>query len=273
MKVGQQSLDPRFNQIPCPVLRTLVKEELIKVGPDGQVDLAELQRALKGVGASQLVSTFLVKGGHDASPVKPELLLNADRKELDIYRLRGSSLDHTGDTQILRNPDRAYSEEQLQAVLALSRDGKTITLEDLALANKLSVDAEPGGLRATVLGMAELAALLLVFGKRNDAGVKALKKEHLVSLYRDNLLPEGFEAGKVGVLDVVGALAKMAFQRMFTIGGRAQAALELATDKPRMLNETGIDGIRLAVCPAQMKASSPPVSQAEVAKLHEQQQS
>lgn len=271
MKVGggQQALDPRFNQIPCPVLRTLVKEDLITVGPQGQVDLEQLQRALRGIGASNLVSKFLAGGGVNASSVPPDLILGSGKKELDIYRLRGSDLDHTGDTRILRDPNRSYSPERLQALLDLSSDGKTITLEDLAASNKRNVAEEPGGLRATVLGMAELSALLLIFGKRNEQGVKALKKEDLVSLFRDNKLPEGFEANKVGVLDVVGALAKMAFQRTFTVGGRALQGLDNATGVQGNLQKTGADGLRLALCPAMngsMKGGA--VSEAEIAQLH-----
>lgn len=267
--VGGNTLDPRFNQIPCPVLRTLVKEDAVKVGPQGQVDLDELKKALRGIGANDMVANILVKGGHGASPVKPELLRDASRPELDFYRLRGSSLDHAGDTRILRDPSKTFSPERLDALLALSSDGKTLSLADLALANKINVADEKGGVRDAVFGMAELGALLLVFGTRREDGVKALKKEDVVTLFRDNKLPEGFQAGDVGVMDVVGALAKMSFFRVFTTGGRALAGLEHATDKPRMLDQTSLEGLRTALCPAGMRPkASPAVSQAEVAQLH-----
>lgn len=269
MKVQGGALDPRFNQIPCPVLRTLVKEDLITVGPEGQVDLDQLKRAFKGLGVNDLVSNILASGGHGASPVKPELLMNAGRKELDIYRLRGSSLDHAGDTRILRDPGKPYSQERLDALLSLSSDGKTLTLADLAAANKQNVRDENGGFRDAAFGLAELGALLLVFGKRRDDGVKALKLEDVATLFRDHKIPEGFTPGDVGVLDVVGAVAKMTYHRIFTVSGRSQAGLDLATDKPRALEQSSLDGLRLALCPAGMK-SSPAVSQTEVASLHSQ---
>jgi hypothetical protein len=268
--VGGSALDPRFHQIPCPVLRTLVMEDAVQVGPDGQVDLDALKKALRGIGANELVATILARGGHGAVPVKPELLRDASRPELDFYRLRGSSLDHAGDTQILRDPSRAFSPERLDALLALSSDGATLTLADLAAANKVNVAAEQGGLRDTVFGLAELGALLLIFGKRRDDGVKALKNEDVIALFRDSRLPEGFTPGDVGVLDVVGALAKMAFSRTFNTGSRALSGLELATDKPRMVDQTSLEGLKSALCPAGMRPkASPAVSQGEVAQLHQ----
>ncbi|MBI2372425.1 MAG: hypothetical protein HYV07_00365 [Deltaproteobacteria bacterium] len=270
MKVSTGALDPRFTQIPCPVLRTLVKEDRIQVGPEGQVDLGQLQKALRGIGASDLVSKLLAHGGSNAAPVKPELLRDASRPELDIYRLRGSSLDHAGDTRVLREPAQTFSQARLDALLSLSSDGKTLSVQDLALANKLNTSEEHAGLRATGLGIAELGALLLIFGKRDENGVKRLNKDDVVSLFRDSTLPEGFVPDRVGVLDVVGVMAKMTFHRQFTVGGRAVAGLEAATDKPRMLNETSLEGLRQAMCPAGMRPkASPAVSEAEVVALHQ----
>ncbi|MBI4816579.1 MAG: hypothetical protein HY791_09985 [Deltaproteobacteria bacterium] len=270
MKVTSNGLDPRFHEIPCPVLRTLVKEQAISVGPEGQVDLAQLQKALRGIGVSDLVSKILAHGGSDASPVRPELLRDSGRKELDIYRLRGSSLDHLGDTRILRDPSVPFSQERLDALLSLSTDGKTLTTKDLALANKLNVGTEGGSFRAVGIGLAELGALLLVFGRRNQDGVKALQKDDIVALYRDSKLPDGFEAGNVGLMDVVGTIAKMAFQRTFSVGGRAMAGLEAATGKPRMLNESGVEGLKRGLCPAGMRPDvSAAVSARDIEELHQ----
>ncbi len=153
----------------------------------------------------------------------------------------------------------------------MSKDGKTLTLEDLAAANKRDMRAEDAGLRDVFIGMAELAALLLVFGKRNDDGVKGLRLDDVVSLYRDSKLPEDFKPGNVGLMDVVGAMAKMAFHRQFTVGGRAQAGLDAATDKPKMLTETAFQGIRQATCPAGMRPqASPAVSDRDIAQIHAQ---
>jgi hypothetical protein len=271
MRVQKQAagLDPRFREIPCPVLRTLANEQRIDVGPEGQVDMEQLKKALRGIGASELVSQVLVRGGHSAAPVKPELLRDQGKKELDFFRLRGSTLDHKGDSQVLRDPSTTFSPERLAGLLALSSDGKTLTLADLAAANKRFVAEEDGSLRDTVFGVAELAALLLVFGKRREDGVKALENEDVVSLFRDAKIPAGFEPGDVGLTDVVGAMAKMAFHRMFTTSGRAVAGLELATDKPRLLDQTSAEGLRSALCPAGMRPkASPATSQAEVAQLH-----
>ncbi len=134
MRVQKQAagLDPRFREIPCPVLRTLANEQRIDVGPEGQVDMEQLKKALRGIGASELVSQVLVRGGHSASPVKPELLRDQGRKELDFFRLRGSTLDHKGDSQVLRDPNTTFSPERLAGLLALSSDGKTLTLADLS---------------------------------------------------------------------------------------------------------------------------------------------
>lgn len=259
--------DPRAVGIPCPTLRTLVNEGLLTPDKDGFVKVEQLRSALKSIGVRGAVLEGLAFGArnNEAGSFLKALRTN----EISLYKLQGSDLNHKADTQILRG---GFDQARLDRLLSFSSDGKNITIQDLARAQKGQFEEEPPGGRGAVLGVAELAALLLVFGKENDDGVKALRKEDVVSLYRDAKLPEGFKPSEVGVLELVAAMAKLAYGHKSTTPGRAKAGLDKALGRSEMLDQTSTLGLKNAVCPfagGGAKTKSPPVSAAEVVQLHQ----
>ena len=271
MKVTQPLIQPRLQSIPCPTLRALANEGRIDVGPEGQVDLEQLNRAFKGLGLSNVVTKVLLEGGTGASSVHPTQILGQGKKELDIFRLRGSRLDHSGDTQILRNPENpgGVDEARLEALLSLSSDGKSLTVQDLAVSNRRTTTEEGSGLRDTVIGMAELAALLLVFGKRNEQGTKGLLLEDVRGLYHGRL-PADFQPEPVGLMDVLGATAKLAWHRA-SASGRAQKGADLALDRQGPRSGPAAEGLRRGGGPAGVRTqATPPVSEPELLRMHQQ---
>lgn len=258
--------DPRAESIPCPVLRTLVNEDLLTPDKDGMVDVAQLKRALKEIGISAPVRALLAGGAknNEAGSFLASLRMN----EFSLFKLAGSGLDHKADTQILRG---GFQQDRLDRLLSFSSDGESITIADLARAQKQQLAEEPTGARGTVLGVAELAAVLLVFGRPNDDGVKGLRKQDVVSLYRDAKFPEGWQPQDVGLMELVAAMAKLAYHQKTSTPGRAQAGLDKALGRPEMLEQSAVKGLKNAMCPVGMRPTkaSPPVSTAEVVALHQ----
>lgn len=257
--------DPRAESIPCPVLRTLVNEDKLTPNADGFVKIDQLRSALKDIGIRGAALQGLAFG---AKNVEAGSFLKALRtSEFSLYKLAGSDLDHAADTQVLRG---GFNQERLDRLLAFSSDGENLTLQDLSRAQKEQFQEEAPGGRGAALGVAELAAVLLVFGKKNAAGVKALRNEDVSSLYKDAKLPEGFAPEKVGALELVSATAKLAYHHHFSTPGRAQTGLDKALGRPEMLEQSAAQGLKNALCPAGMRPATetPPVSTAEVVALH-----
>ncbi len=259
--------DPRAATIPCPVLRTLVGENKLTPDKDGMVDVAQLKSALKGLGLSFAARTGLAFGAKQNEAGSALRALTTS--EFSLYKLAGSDLDHAGDTQILRG---GFNEARLDRLLAFSGDGKSISVQDLARAQKEQLAQEKTGARGVVLGVAELAAVLMVFGKPDQDGVKSLLKEDVVSLFRDAKLPKGFEPSKVGLMELVGTMSALAYHQHFSTPGRAEAGLNKALGRSEMLDQSSVLGLKSAMCPVGMKprTATPPVSTDEVAALHRQ---
>lgn len=257
--------DPRAETIPCPVLRTLVNADMLTPDADGFVKIDQLKEALQGIGIRGAALQGLLFGARN---VEAGAFLKALRTDaFSLYKLKGSDLDHKADTQILRD---GFSQARLDRLLSFSGDGATLSVADLARAQKEQFAEEPPGGRGAVLGVAELAAVLLVFGKRDEDGVKRLRKEDVVSLFRDAKIPDGFEPEPVGALELIAAVAKMAYAHKTTTAGRAKAGLDKALGRSEMLDATSAKGLQNAMCPVGMRPSTktPPVSLKEVCDVH-----
>ncbi|HEY1100524.1 MAG TPA: hypothetical protein VGF99_16405, partial [Myxococcota bacterium] len=246
-----------LQQVPCPVLRTLVNEGRITPNASGVVELRQLDGALKSIGLSGLVRKVLV-GGADATRKDHAgaLLKTLSSSQFNILKLNGSSLDHVGDTRILR--DGAPSAERLAWLTSFSRDGKTLTLDDLSAAQKDARQSENAGVKAAALGVAELCALLLVFGTPDSKGKKALGLADLQSLYVDAKFPPGWEVRETNGMDLVVTVAKMAFTQAFTSNGRARLGMDKALERDVALDLSSSKGLQNALCPAGMRPATKP---------------
>ena len=186
--------DERADEIPCPMLRTLINEDILPVAADGTVTTKDLNKALKAVGVKFLPRMGLVFGAKQAAAAGGGLFATLAAREFNIFSLYGSSLDHTGDTQILRG---GFNQEKLDQLLSYSSDGVNISLKDLARAQEDLVAAEPGK-KGQFVGAAELTALLTVFGRNNEEGDKSLRKDEVVTIYKDNRFPKDWKRNPVG---------------------------------------------------------------------------
>lgn len=185
--------DDRADTIPCPVLRTLVNEGYLSVDQNGMVSIWQLRSALKKIGVGFLPRQALALAAKTAEATG--FLSGLAASEFNIYHLAGGSLDHTGDTQILRG---GYQQARMDRLKGYSSDGVTITLSDMARAQKDQVRDEPGEKGHRVGGF-ELTALLTLFGHENADGELYLTLDELVTLYRDNKFPADWDRRGVGI--------------------------------------------------------------------------
>jgi hypothetical protein len=251
--------DARASTIPCPMLSVLVMEDLIKPDRDGNVDLAQLKSAFEKVGFNRLQRVGLAHGGASA-------LEGDSNKAINLFRLMGSSLDHKGSLGPLQNG--GFNKQLLDDLKACSKDGKTLTLEDLSTAQELRMRAEGGGTRDKIIGRAEISALLLVFGKPNADGQKAISLKDITTIFQDNRLPADFKKQDVSTLRLVWNMAQMAFMQHTTAAGRADAGLKNALDTPRALDASSMKGLG-AMCPAGMRPKGGVgINPAELSTLH-----
>lgn len=197
--------DERAAVIPCPFWRTAINENMVTVAPDGTVSMDDVGKLLKTAGVGFGLRNAALLGikkvaaemaGSQGGLAGFWATLQADR--LNVLDLPKSSLMHTGDSGILRD---GFHAEKLEELLSFSSDGKTVSLQDLAEANKHQVANDPGesGHR---FGVAEYSIILEVFGRSNEDGDKFLTKDDLVRLFRDNKLPEGWQKDSVGFVDL-----------------------------------------------------------------------
>lgn len=184
--------DDRADSIPCPVLKTLVNEGYLTPDAEGKVSIWQLRGALKKIGVGFLPRQALALAAKTAEATG--FLSGLAASELNLYHLQGGSLDHTGDTQILR---AGYQEDRMQRLLGYSSDGTTVTLSDLARAQKDQIRDEPGE-KGRIVGGFELTALVTLFGHENADGELYLTKDELVTLYRDNEFPKDWQRRGVG---------------------------------------------------------------------------
>jgi hypothetical protein len=179
----------------CPILKTGVREGRIKVDEDGNATGLNgfLQEDLKIAWGLRQV---FVKGGKSATDSK-----DAPGDTINLRNLRGSSLDHTADSQILRD---GFSQERLDWALSFSSDGERLTLADLGEFQQHLLREEPG-LKGKFVGGMEFAAVVSVFGRSDGQGRRFIKNDDFVSLFRENKFPEGWDSAaqdKTGFWDV-----------------------------------------------------------------------
>lgn len=240
--------------IPCPVIRTLINEELITPDKDGLVNTDQLNEALKTIGVGLVPRMGLIAGVPKVEQNRGLLsrLFGGGDQYMNVYDLFNGPIDHKADTQTLRG---GFNQERFDLLKSFSSDGQSLSLKDLAKAQSHYLQEEPGT-RGKIIGSAELTALLQVFGKPNASGDRALSFDALESLFKENKLPEGFDAPNVGMLKLLGGMASMAFSRSATTAtGRSHMGLSKALGNAENVDQSAIKGLGGALCPVGMQPS------------------
>lgn len=254
--------DEKANGLPCPMLSTLVTEGMITPDENGEVSLDQLKGALQAVGLSTLTQKLLAHGGAKATD-------SLERGVLNLLKLETSNLEHEGSLGPLQ--DGGFRSELLEQLKSFSKDGETLTLDDVATAQKVRFEQDDAGVRAQALGIAELSAIFLVLGRPNGDGVKSLKLSDVDRLYRENKLPEDFQPERVGLLSVGWNAMKLAWkQNIGAAGARAEKGLREALGERGPMDATSMLGLG-AMCPAGMRSNAGGVgaTPGDVAQLHE----
>jgi hypothetical protein len=223
-------------EVPCPVIATLAKQGFFPLSPDGEVKLDDLRKALEQLGVSAPARKVLVDG---AARSEKQRLKDAGEvvlavNTINLKKLQEGPLMHSGDLGIRRG---GFKPERLEWLLSFSKDGKSLSLEDLAEANQAAVRADPG-LQGHLLGMAELAALFHLFGTRDERGVKVMSKQALTQLFETNELPAPAGSGRVGLLGV--RQGPRQGQRGRPIGGLGAAPGDLSGGLPQSAVAGGV---------------------------------
>ena len=220
---GDFSLD----EVMCPVLKTGVREGRISVDSEGNASGldAYLRDDLK---VGWALRQLFVKGGKRATDRS-----GAEGDTINLRNLRGSSLDHAADSQILRD---GFSQERLDLALSFSADDQRLTLADLGRFQQHLLGEEPG-LKGKMVGGMEFAAVVSVFGRTDASGQRYISKEDFITLFRDNRFPPDWHSRAV---DTTG---------FWDVGA---AAVEFFSDHPgeaQALAQTQTRPAATGVCP------------------------
>ena len=197
--------DPRASGLPCPVLSTLVNEDLLVPDENGEVTVTACKRALARIGVSPALQVALTRLGSDATGT-------TGRGVIRLLDLEGSALDHKGSLGPLQ--DGGFNQVFLDRLKSYSRDGKVLTIDDIAAAQRARQDEDNTDPAGRAIGYAEVAGLLLVFGQKTSSGKLALSLDALDCLFKRNLLPKGFKPHRVGPLMVAATATQLAMKQM-----------------------------------------------------------
>jgi hypothetical protein len=250
----------QLESIPCPVLHSLEKNGFLTADENGIVDLADLKVALSRIGLEGIALDGLVgaAGGATKESVA-KLLGDSAVGKFNILALRGSNLDHAGDTRILRN---GFDQERFNAVAAFATDGR-LSLADLARAQKISRTEEPATLRDKVIGVSEITALVRVFGTKDQNGKQSISVQALEEMYKEGSFPAEWLAqlvqdpklgavnpNKASSLSLFASMAEMALRQIGMPSGVARLGMDLSTGKDPLVNVTSATGLQKGFCPA-----------------------
>jgi len=256
----------KLAQIPCPNLRTLVNEGWLTPDANGLVDLKQLEGALARQGIEGSPKKILVDGAQKvtADSVAKQFGDMATGK-FNILKLVGSSLDHAGDTRILRG---GFNPERMEWLLGFANSDGRIGLKEAAKAQKVARNEEPSTLRDKSLGVAELTALVKVYGTPDKNGEKTISIDGVRNLYQSSKFPDEWRAQleqtekagavnpqKTGLFRLLGGVIEMAFRQIGTASGRAMDGLNLSLGRDRQVDQSSAIGLGNGMCPA-----GPPVA-------------
>jgi hypothetical protein len=256
-RVSQEKLA----QIPCPNLRTLVNEGWLTPDADGLVELKQLDEALRRLGVAGIAKKTLVDGAQRATKAAVEEQLGAMASgKFNVYKLTGSRLDHAGDTRILRG---GFDKERLDWLLSFANADGRLGIAELARAQKEARNDEPAGLLAKALGVAELVALLRVYGTPDRSGRSSISVDGVRDLYERARFPDEWRARlqqsdgsksvspqRTNLVRLLTGVIGMAFRQIGTTSGRAHLGIDNALGRDGQLNQTSAMGLGQSMCPA-----------------------
>lgn len=261
--------------IPCPNLRTLANEGWLKVDAKGYVDLDHLHTTLGRVGTEGLPQKALVRGAQKATAeyVAKQLDDMATGK-FNIFQLRGSNLDHPGDTRILR---KDFDPDRLDWMLSFANANQRIGNKEMAMIQKIAAQEEPTKLLHRILGVAELGALVAVYGTKDASGYRSISTEGVRSLYGPSRFPEEWKQklvnttegpanpDKVGLFKLLRSLIEIAYRQATTTSGQARMGADLALGRERPLDDASAAGLKTSMCPF---LGAKPASKKETDQIH-----
>jgi hypothetical protein len=237
--------DAKASGLPCPMLSTLVNEGRLTPDKDGRVSVEQMKGALRSVGISPLMQQVLAHGGASASEG------SFFKKTINLLNLENGSLDHKGSLGPLQGG--GFNPEHLARLKSFSTNGTGVTIADLAAVQKLRLAEDGGGLRDKALGIVEIAAFVLIFGRTNAAGDKELSLADLDTIYKDNKLPADFNPKSVNAFNVTWMSMKLAVaQNSSSAAARAEKGLRGALEVPERIDATSMLSIG-QMCPAGMR--------------------
>ncbi len=241
-KFGGES---KASGLPCPMLSTLVNEGRLTPDKDGRVSVEQMKQALRSVGVSPLLQQVLAHGGANASEG------SFFKKTINLLKLENSTLDHKGSLGPLQGG--GFNPEHLARLKSFSSNGTGVTIADLAAVQKMRLAEDGGGFRDKALGIVEIAAFVLIFGRTNAAGDKELSLKDLDTIYKDNKFPADFNAKNVNTFDVAWTSMKLAVaQNSSSAAARAEKGLRGALEMPERIDATSMISIG-QMCPAGMR--------------------
>lgn len=246
-------------KIPCPNLRTLANEGWLKIDKDGYVDLGHLHTVLGRVGTAGLPQKVLVVGAQKATAdYVAKQLGDMATDRFNIFQLRDSNLDHPGDTRVLR---KDFDADRLNWMLSFANANQRIGNKEMAMIQKIAAQEEPTKLRDRILGVAELGALVAVYGTKDATGYRSISAEGVRSLYEKARFPEEWKSklvsttegpanpDKVGLFKLVGGLIEIAYRQATTTSGQARMGADLAFGRERRLDDSSAAGLKTSMCP------------------------
>ena len=203
----------QFDKILCPNLRVGVRMGMLNPDPNGWASRREVEEYLvyTGVKDKSGIQKLLVHLGVTAPTQKKNGLVN-------ITAFKGSILDHGSSSGILNNA-KGFSEQRLNHLKSFSRDGKTLTLDDLANA-AINFNREPANFASftgSQVQSLELTALLRIFGKSNGSGPRYFLLDDIECLWKHNQFPDGWVApqeAQIGTFVTLVNYLSMAISRL-----------------------------------------------------------
>lgn len=180
--------------------------------------------------------------------------------KFNILKLTGSNLDHPGDTRILRG---GFNAERLDWLLSFANAEGRIGMKEVSRAQLEARNDEPTTFRDKALGVAELTALVKVYGTPDASGNKSISAEGVRNLYQNARFPDEWRARleqneklgavspqKTGLMRLIGGVVDMSFRQVGTATGRAIEGLMGSLGRDRQIDQSSAIGLGQSMCPA-----------------------
>lgn len=180
-----------FEKILCPNMRTGIRMSLMNPDSEGWVTEEELRGFLEYIGlvAGSKVENLLISTGESAPDIKKAGHIN-------LSAFEGTFLDHGSSSGILNNPE-GFSEKRLKLLLSYADDRGRLYKENFALAinDFYRCPVKTKSFAGTNVLSFEYVGLLEIYGRTDKTNEKKyFTTEDVVSLWKDNRFPEGWQA-------------------------------------------------------------------------------